>query len=179
MKFALIALCTMMTFVVKKPDNQATAEKYTIVQKPSMMVIGIECRTSNNPDAGPHDIPQLWNKFYSENIFTQIPNKASDEVVALYCDYEGDYTQPYSVVIGCQTTSIDTIPEGMVTKTLPASSYALFHAVGEFPKSLIDAWGTIWQTDLKRTYTGDMEVYGETFHQDASKEVSILIAIQP
>ncbi len=41
---------------------------YTVVQRPSMLVVGIECRTSNAPEAGPHDIPQHWGKFYSENI---------------------------------------------------------------------------------------------------------------
>ncbi|VHO00848.1 hypothetical protein RHT_00198 [Candidatus Rhabdochlamydia sp. T3358] len=30
---------------------------YTVVQRPSMLVVGIECRTSNAPEAGPHDIP--------------------------------------------------------------------------------------------------------------------------
>lgn len=138
------------------------------------MVIGIECRTSNNPDAGPHDIPRHWQRFYTENILSQIPSKAESEVIALYCDYEGDYTKPYSLVIGCQVTSIRKIPEGMVAKIVPASTYAVFRAVGEFPKSLIETWKKIWQTNLERTYTGDFEVHGER----SSKEVGVYIAIK-
>ena len=151
---------------------------YTIIQKPSINVIGIECRTSNATEDGPQDIPRLWGQFYSEDIINKIPNKASNDVIALYCDYEGDYTRPYSLVIGCPVTSLDNIPEGMVLKTIPTGSYAIFNAVGEYPTSLIETWGTIWQTDLKRTYTGDFEFYGEKFTTGSPKEVEISIAIE-
>ncbi|MFI5342816.1 MAG: GyrI-like domain-containing protein [Chlamydiales bacterium] len=153
-------------------------ENYTVVHKPTMMIVGIACRTSNAPDAGPQDIPRLWGQFYSEVIINQIPNKVSNEVVALYCDYEGDYTQPYSLVIGCPVHSVDVIPKGMVTKIIPSGSYALFRAVGEYPASLIETWGTIWQTKLMRTYTGDFEFYGDQFTSGSPKEVEVLIAIK-
>lgn len=151
---------------------------YTMVQKPSINVIGIECRTSNAPEAGPQDIPRLWGQFYSEGSIHKIPNKASEVIIALYCDYESDHTGPYSLVIGCPVTSLDTIPEGMVAKTIPAGSYALFRAIGEYPASLIATWGTVWQTKLKRTYTGDYEFYGEKFSSGSPQEVEVYIAIE-
>lgn len=153
-------------------------ENYTIEQKPSIMVVGIECRTSNAAEDASQDIPQLWGRFHSEDVINQIPNKASYEVIALYCDYEGDYTQPYSLVIGSPVTSLDNIPEGMVSKTIPGGSYAVFNAVGEYPASLVETWGNIWKTDLKRTYTGDYELYGEKFTSGSPKEVEVLIAIE-
>ena len=149
-----------------------------IVQKPSIFVIGIDCRTSNAPEGGPQDIPKLWERFYSVGIMSQIPNKVSAEVIALYCDYEGDHTAPYSVVIGCPVSSIDIIPEGMVAKTIPSSSYAVFCAIGEYPTSLIETWGNIWkQSDLKRTYTGDFELYGDKFLSGSPKELEVFIAV--
>lgn len=151
---------------------------YTVIQKPSINVIGIECRTSNAPENGPQDIPRLWSQFYNEDIISKIPNKVSNEVIALYCDYEGDYTQPYSLVIGCRVSSLDSVPEGMVSKLIPAGSYALFHVIGEYPNSLIETWGNIWQTNLDRTYTGDYEVYREKFILESSKEVGVYIAIE-
>lgn len=139
-----------------------------------MLVVGIACRTSNAPDAGPQDIPRLWQRFFSESISSLIPNKVSKEVIALYCDYDGDHTMPYSVVIGCPVSSHDDIPKGMVAKTIPAKSYALFRAVGTYPQSLIETWQHIWhEHSLKRTYTGDYEVYGI----DAPKEVEVFVAI--
>ncbi len=152
-------------------------QNFTLIHKPRMRVIGVECRTSNNPAAGPKDIPQLWQKFYAEGVQGKIPNRASEEVIALYCDYEGDYTKPYSCVIGCFVNSLDQIPEGMVGKIIPESTFALYRATGDFPKSLIDTWGNIWRSDLKRTYAGDYEVYGRKF-AGASKEVDVLIAIE-
>lgn len=155
-----------------------TMTDYTVIQKPAMMLMGIHCRTSNAPEAGPQDIPRLWGEFYSEDIINKIPNKESNQVIALYCDYEGDYTQPYTVVIGCPVSSLEDVPEGMAAKIIPAGSYAVFNAEGEYPACLIETWGNIWQTVLKRTYTGDYEVYGEKFWLSSPKEVEVVIAIE-
>jgi predicted transcriptional regulator YdeE len=153
-------------------------KNYTLVQKPSLLLVGIECRTSNAPHAGPQDIPQLWERFYSEGIEDKIPHKTSNEVFGLYCDYESDDSGSYSLVIGCPVKSLEGIPKGMVSKTVPAGSYAVFRAVGEHPQSLIETWGTIWkQKDLKRTFTYDYEVYGERFFSGSPKEVEVCIAL--
>ena len=151
-------------------------ENYEIVQKPAILVIGIACRTSNAPTAAPQDIPNLWKRFYSEDIISQIPNKVSNEIIFLFCDYEGDHTQPYLAAIGCPVSSINTLPKGMIAKTIPASSYALFHAVGDYPVSLIETWKNIWkQPKLKRTYIADFELYGDKFTSGSPKEVEVYI----
>lgn len=168
-------IATKETHVTK----EITMKNHQVIQKPSIQVIGIECRTSNTLEAGPYDIPKHWEKFYKDDIMNRIPNKTSNEIIALYCDYEGDYTQPYSLVIGCQVSSIDDIPEGMVAKTIPSGSYAIFRAIGKHPNALIETWGHIWQqTNLKRTYTGDYEVYGDKFISASPKEVGVYIAIE-
>jgi predicted transcriptional regulator YdeE len=69
-------------------NQEDIMKDYTVIQKPSINVIGIECRTSNAPEDGPQDILRLWGQFYSKDIINKIPNKASNEVIALYCDYE-------------------------------------------------------------------------------------------
>ncbi len=157
-------------------EHQESMDTYTIALKPSIQIIGIACKTSNDIDAGPKDIPQHWGKFLSENVIAKIPGKTSNAIIALYCDYEGDHTKPYTFILGCPVSSLDEIPEGMVAKTLPASSYAAYCAKGTFPKSVIETWGTIWQTPLKRTYTGDFEFYPEDFA--ASQEVGVFVAVE-
>lgn len=153
-------------------------ESHKVIEKPPLFVIGIDCRTSNAQEAGPKDIPKLWERFYKENVISRIPYKTSHEIIALYCDYEGDHTQPYTLVIGCPVSSVDTIPEGMVGKTIPGGSYAVFRSVGDYPASLIKTWGNIWnQSNLQRTYTGDFELYGDGF-SSSPQELEVYIAIQ-
>jgi hypothetical protein len=36
----------------------STMKNYTVIHKPSIMIVGIKCRTSNAPEAGPYDIPK-------------------------------------------------------------------------------------------------------------------------
>ncbi|GAB4225993.1 MAG: hypothetical protein Tsb0021_01500 [Chlamydiales bacterium] len=151
---------------------------YAIKQKPKICLVGIECRTSNDSGAAMNDIPMLWELFYNENIIDQIPNKVSEEIISLYCDYEGDHTQPYSVVIGCPVKSMDGVPEGLVVKEIPEGTYAAYRALGEHPQTLIKTWEEIWKTDLPRTYTGDYEVYGEKFNSGSPQEVEVYIAIE-
>lgn len=169
------ASCSLLA---QTPSIEKTMQQELItVEKPSMMIVGIECRTSNAPDAALQDIPKLWEKFFRENICDRIPHKIADEIIALYCDYDSDYREAYSLVIGYQVDSLDSIPEGMVGKVLPATHYALFHAIGEHPQAIIETWGKIWESDLKRTYTGDYEVYGEKFVTGSPKQVDVFIAI--
>lgn len=177
---AIKILLGILTLFSAITQNSLLAEPiaYSVIKKPEIIVIGIECRTSNAPDAGVYDIPRLWQQFFSENIKTQIPNKISDEIIALYCDYESDHTQNYSLVIGCAVSTIEELPEGMIAKTIPVGSYAVFSAVGEYPDCLIETWQSIWQTDLKRTYTSDYEFYGDKFLTAELKEVDVFIAIE-
>ena len=154
-----------------------TMKKPLIVHKPSLKVIGIECRTSNAADKAPVDIQRLWERFYVEKIFDKIPDKVSDNIMALYCDYEGDFTAPYSLIIGCEVRSTDVVPKGMTAKIIPEAFYAVFKAIGEHPQSLIKTWQEIWQTPLKRTYSGDFEVYSKKFVERSSKEIEVYIAI--
>lgn len=39
--------------------QEITMQDHKVIQKPTILVIGIECRTSNAPEAAPHDIPKL------------------------------------------------------------------------------------------------------------------------
>ncbi len=158
--------------------KELTMSQDTIIKKAEILLVGIDCRTSNDAGAAMNDIPALWERFYSENIISQIPDKASEDVIALYCDYEGDHTRPYSVVIGCPVRTLDNVPEGFVAKKIPGGTYALYRAIGEHSQALIETWGEIWKSDLPRTYTGDYELYGKKFTSGSPQEVEIFIALE-
>jgi predicted transcriptional regulator YdeE len=172
-------LCALLMIFGVLVFEKGNAKDYTTLKKPAFTIIGIGVKTSNNHDRGPSDISKLWERFITENIADKIPNKVSNDVVALYCDYEGDFTQPYTLVIGCPVNSTIRIPEGMVFKNVPESTYAVYSAFGEFPKCIIETWVKVWKSNLARTYTGDFELYGEKFLKGDPKEVEVLIAIEP
>ncbi len=151
--------------------NKKNIETFTI--------IGIAVKTTNENGQSAKDIGALWNKFMSEGILSQIPNKIDNTIYSIYTDYEGDYTQPYTTILGCRVKSTDVIPNGMVAKTIQGGNYAKFVTKGDLTKGAIyEEWSKIWNADLDRLYTADFEVYGEKAQNPTDAEVEIFVAVK-
>lgn len=149
-----------------------------VVQLSSILVAGIECRTSNMPGAAAKDIPLLWQRFYAEGIMNKI-NRLSDDVYALYCEYEGDYLRPYTCMIGCKVASVENISAGLIVKEIPASTYVKYEARGAFPQSVLNTWVGIWKDNtLNRSYAVDFEVYDKRFATEKDKPVDVFVGIK-
>ena len=101
----------------------------------------------------------------------------NQDLLVVYTDYEGDYTKPFTYLIGCEVSNLNTIPDGMMGVELEASSYAVFTAKGAFPQSMMQAWQSIWASNVKRLYTSDFEIYRPDFNPQNNPEVKIFIAI--
>lgn len=144
--------------------------------KDSIKVIGIQVRTTNENNQCASDISTLWNRFKEEKIFDKIPNKKSSELIGLYSDYDGDYTQPYSYMVCCEVTSLESVPEGCVSKIIPAADYTIFIAKGKFPDCIAKTWGDIWNSDIDRAYHHDLEIYKKIDLQQS--EVDICIGVK-
>jgi predicted transcriptional regulator YdeE len=126
----------------------------------SFHLIGIAVRTKNDHIDAMKAIPQLWNRFFSEDITNQIPNRLNDDTYCVYTDYEGDHTQPYTAVIGCKVSQIDEVPEGMVAVAIAAGNYKLFVAKGNLMQGVVwKTWKNIWKAPLQRRYQSDFEHY--------------------
>jgi len=148
---------------------------HTIEHQKKKFFIGLALRTNNEECSVA--MPAHKDKFFRENIPAKIPNKVNGNILALYTDYEGDYTKPYSWILGCEVSSLDNIPDGLVGKTIPESNYAVFTTQGEFPQGLIAAWQAIWKANLHRSYTSDFEVYRSDFDPHKSPQVKVYIAV--
>ena len=149
------------------------------VQKDAFNVVGISTKTSNQKGMADKDIPALWHKFMNEDIGSKVPNKTDQTIYTLYSDYEGDHTQPYTITIGYKVSSLDNIPEEMTVKIVPEAGYAKFTAKGDLTKdAVINKWMEIWNADLKRSYTTDIEVYDDRAMDPTNGEADILIAVQ-
>ena len=111
-------------------------------------------------------IGALWDKFHREYTYRKILNAVSDDFFGLYFDYAGDHTKPYTMMTGCEVSSIDEVPEGMKAVTAPAGKYAYYPVIGLFPDNLIKQWEEIWTGDLNRSYKVDIEQYGPKFRTE-------------
>lgn len=142
-------------------------------------VIGISVRTTNEGGKAAKDIPQLWERFMSEDIESKIPAKISRDVYGIYTEYEGDYTQPYTTVLGCKVESLDNIPEGFIGLTIETANYEKYTAKGKMSDDIVyNKWTEIWQSDLDRTYIADFEIYGERSVDMDNAEVDIFISVK-
>ena len=147
-------------------------------QKEPFYIVGISVRTTNENQQAAKDIPVLWQRFMSENIAKQIPNKSSDEIYAVYTNYESDFTEPYTTIIGCRVDEITDVPEGMISKKIEAPNYKKYIAKGNLNEGVVyNKWIEIWNEDINRAYTSDFEVYGVKATDPTNAEIEIFIGV--
>jgi len=144
----------------------------------SFQIIGISVRTINENGKAKKDIGNLWKRFMSENILEKVPAIKDKTIYAIYTDYEGDHTKPYTTILGYKVSTLDKIPEGMVGKKIEQAVYHKFTAKGDLTNNaVIDEWVKIWNMNLDRTHTTDFETYGEKAANPTNGEADIYIAI--
>jgi predicted transcriptional regulator YdeE len=156
--------------------NKEKTPMYCMEHQNEKFFIGLELRTDNEKCS--LAMPEHKERFFNENIVSKIPNKINGDILALYTDYEGDYSKPYSWILGCEVSSLAEVPGGLVGKIIPESKYAVFTTQGEFPQGLIKVWQNIWQSGFTRLYTSDFEVYRSDFDPQRNPEVKVYIAIE-
>lgn len=142
-------------------------------------VIGISVRTTNENGQATQDIPALWNNFMTNGIADKIPNKIDNSIYCIYTEYEKDHTKPYTTILGCKVSDLQTIPDGMVGKTFDEANYTKIVAKGNILQGMVfNEWTKIWNSNLDRTFTADFEVYGGKAQNPENAEVDIFIAIK-
>lgn len=145
----------------------------------SFHVIGISIRTTNENGQSAKDIPILWQKFMSEGILDQIPNKINNSVYCIYTDYEKDHTKPYTTILGCKVENLNVVPDQMITKTIEGTSYQKFIAKGDLMQGAVyNEWVKIWNSEMERTFTADFEVYDERSLNPENAEMDIFVAVK-
>ena len=143
-------------------------------------LIGISLgrKTSNLDGQSGIDCGNLWQKFEMENCFEKIPNKISDEVLAVYHEYEGDHTKPYSYFIGCRVDHNTAAPAGMQSLEIPKAEYRKIIAKGIMPGCVANAWINIWSSNIQRAYQADFEIYDKRSKDWNDAEVDIYIGVK-
>jgi len=148
-----------------------------IFKLPPFQVIGIAVRTTNENGQAAQDIGSLWQRFMTDRVLQNIPNKVNSEILSIYTNYESDHTKPYDTILGCKVSSLDNIPIGMIGQAFEGGTYTKFLSKGDVTKGVIyKTWLDIWNTDLDRLYTADFEVYGQKAQNLTDAEVEIFVA---
>ena len=76
-------------------------------------------KTTNENGQSAIDCGSLWQKFQEGHYIEKIPGKSDDNVLAVYHQYEGDHTRPFSYFIGCKVEAGTPAPEGMDSLVIP------------------------------------------------------------
>jgi predicted transcriptional regulator YdeE len=156
-----------------------------IVQQKGFTVVGIAMRTSNAAQITPESpIGKQWERLFKEGVLAAIPNKLDGTIVALYTEYASDKDGEYSYVLGARVRKVESIPEGMVAKSVPAGRYAVFTSPsGPVQKVVVETWQRVWATPKSalggdRAYKADFEVYDQRAQNPADAVVDVYIGIR-
>lgn len=145
----------------------------TTFEKPTQ-IIGIQIRTSNDNGQAATDIPPQWGRFFQDGIMSQIPNKVSGIVYAIYTEFENEGQSAdgmYSFIIGAEVSSLDEIPDGFVSTVLPASDYRTFDVEAGKPETVGARWMEIWAHEFERPRTFVAEF--ERYHEDGQIDIQV------
>jgi len=156
-----------------------------VVDEPGFAVVGIEGRTSNAREMTPEGvIGKLWQRFMTENLLAQIPNKMDSSILAIYTDYASDKDGEYTYVLGARVSSMTKVPKGMVAKRIPAGRYAVFTSEkGPVERVVPSAWQKINSLPKSapggdRVYQADYDVYDQRAANPKDARVDIHVGIR-
>ena len=139
-------------------------------------VAGISVVTDN--ENGAEAINGLWERFFEQQVGQALEDaRENDFIYAIYSDYEGDHTQPYRFTLGHKLKEEAEAPADFHVVDIEAGDYAMLAAAGDQPKALVEAWTSVWQSDLDRRYITDFEVYGPRFFEEGLHEVLICVGV--
>ena len=178
---------TMLTHflpTLKRWGGGSALAEPIIKEKEAFTIIGITARTTNNNEmTADAKISPMWEKYYQEKVYEQIPNPQGAVTYGLYSDYLNGVDGEYSITVGLEGHASESLPDGLVAKTVPASKYIVFTTEkGPIAQIVVKAWQQIWtwfeQSDFTRAYTGDFEVYDERCTNPQEAQVDIYIAIK-
>lgn len=145
--------------------------EYEIVNLDKKIVVGVGAYISNDDPNMGQVIGDLWKKFFQEGICNTVQNRANEHAIGLYSDYT---QQGYHVLTGVEVSELNN--SDLVSRVIPAGTYAKFCVHGNMETAVRNAWEKIWNMDLDRTFTGDFEEYLNDDYDHA--DINLYIAIK-
>jgi len=121
-----------------------------IVEKRSFRVAGVAIRTNEEENRLNGTIPAFWERVRRDETFWRELEKIAigSATLGLSTNFDG---RDFSYWIAREIEARSEVPPGMQTVTIPAQSYAVFTAAGEFPRSVWRTVDFIYNDWLKRS----------------------------
>lgn len=150
------------------------------IKLPNFKLVGIKLdgKTTNKKGQSNIDCGELWQKFETENLINTISGKLSSEIFAVYYDFEGDHAQAFSYFIGCKVEENANTPKGLHSLYIPEQKYCLKPAKGKMPNCVSNAWKEIRESEQKRSFDYDFEVYDERSQDWEDAIVDIYLSVK-
>ena len=168
---------------LKKLRSDAMSPR--VIEHDAFKVIGISARTSNAKEVTSDGaIGKLWGRLFQEGLLAKIPNKADQNIVAVYTDYASDHNGEYTYILGARVTSDADVPAGMVATKIPAGKFAVFTSEkGPAPKVVPAVWVKINSlpqdaVGADRQYKSDFEIYDERAMDPGNLQMDVYIGIK-
>ena len=134
-------------------------------------VMGIAARVSNEEA---NKIGDLWQRWHALGDRKIVEARLDETIYSVYCEYEGDASRPYTVVIGCAVPADAVVPEGLKKIEVEAGEFAVFPVTGPLPMGVVATWSEVWTTPLDRRYKADFDRY----EQDGTVSVHVGVPLQ-
>lgn len=144
----------------------------------TLIGLALKTKTTNANGQSNIDCGNLWQEFEKENYAGRIPGKLSNDILAVYHQYEGDYTKPFSYFIGCKVNPGTPAPQGMSSMTIPKRSFQKIIATGKMPDCVVNTWKEIWSSGIPRAYVVDFELYDERSRDWNNAVVEIFLSVK-
>ena len=128
-------------------ELQDNRQEPRFVRRDEFEVVGIEGRTSQKSNR----IPELWDAFGPRE--DDIPHREDLDVSYGLC-FLDDGQEPgmtaedveFTALVGVEVSEVGELPEGMVSKKIPAGEYAVFtHKGAFFPDGLPNTYKYIYR----------------------------------
>jgi len=109
---------------------------YKIVEKDSFVVMGVSKMFKY--EGAVAEIPKFWAEYYQEG--------KKNQVCGMYgiCIDESMGSDEFEYMIADSFNEAEELPEGVITKTIPKYTWAVFPCTGAMPKSLQDVNNKIY-----------------------------------
>jgi len=171
--------------VEKLKELRGAAMSPKITEHEAFTVVGISARTTNAKEmTADGSIGKMWGRLFQEGVLAKIPNKADQNIVAVYTDYAVDHDGEYTFVLGARVTSDANVPEGMVAKKVPAGKFAVFTSEkGPAPQVVPALWMKIASLPKTapggdRAYKADFEIYDERAMDPQNLVMDVWVGVQ-